>query len=179
MKRWQWLIRMIRFHAFTVGAEVGVHKGRTTFELLNACEYLTLYAVDQWKYISPNQSRAKQIGLDRADMDAAHRGFMKRVHRYPGRLKVLHGDSVEMAKHVADGSLDFVFIDADHRYEHALADIRAWTPKVQEQGIVCGHDYNHPRFPGVTKAVHECFGDNVIDAELDYVWSAKREDFLE
>jgi predicted O-methyltransferase YrrM len=77
--------------------------------------------------------------------------------RYPNRVEVLHGPSVEMAKRVEDGSLDFVFIDADHRYEFVVEDIKAWFPKVRSGGTLCGHDYGDPRFPGVEKAVKEYF----------------------
>jgi hypothetical protein len=39
------------------------------------------------------------------------------------------------------GELDFVYIDANHEYEHVLEDVRAWAPKVRAGGIVSGHDY--------------------------------------
>lgn len=177
-KRWDWLIRIIKFHGFTIGAEVGVHRGNTTYRILDACLNLKLYAVDQWKFIPREQPDWKEIGLAGASMDSAHRAFMRKVYKYPTRLEILYGDSVSMASKVPDEFLDFVFIDADHRYEAALADIKAWTPKVKEDGIVCGHDYHHPRFPGVTRAVDECFGEHVIDAEIDHVWSARKDDFL-
>lgn len=180
MKRWDWLIHMIKFHAFKIGAEVGVDRGQTTAQLLAKCPDLCLFAVDNWAYIpdNPSDPEYRQIGLEGRNPNQARREFDRRAGRFARRLIILQGDSVEMAKKVEDDSLDFVFIDADHRYASALADIKAWVPKVKEDGVVCGHDYNHPRFPGVTKAVHECFGDRAGDAQMDYVWYAKREDFL-
>jgi cephalosporin hydroxylase len=58
-----------------------------------------------------------------------------------------------------DKSLDFVFIDADHKYEGVLADITAWLPKIRDGGIIAGHDYD---WDGVKKAVNEVFTDKVI-----------------
>src|SRR5690606_11229810 len=49
--------------------------------------------------------------------------------------------SVAAAKHVPDGSLDFVYIDADHSYAGVRADIAAWRPKIRAGGIIAGHDY--------------------------------------
>ena len=49
---------------------------------------------------------------------------------------------------------DLVFIDADHRYEAAAADIAAWAAHVRPGGILCGHDY-WPAWPGVMQAVDE------------------------
>ena len=61
--------------------------------------------------------------------------------------------SVEAAPELEDGSLDFVFIDANHSYDAVKNDIIAWAPKVRSGGVLCGHDYNS--FPGVQKAVDD------------------------
>ena len=56
------------------------------------------------------------------------------------------------------GELDFVFIDGEHGYEAAKADVEAWWPKVRSGGLLVGHDYDRHRFPGVCRAVDE-FGE--------------------
>lgn len=56
------------------------------------------------------------------------------------KLTPLRLDSAVAAETFDDGSLDFVFIDADHCYEAVKADIAAWRPKVRPGGILCGHD---------------------------------------
>jgi len=58
---------------------------------------------------------------------------------------------------VADESLDFVFIDADHKYVSVCDDIREWSKKVRIGGIVSGHDYYKTRGEnlGVINAVDE------------------------
>lgn len=50
------------------------------------------------------------------------------------------GDSAEAAKGYADGSLDLVFIDGDHRREMVERDCRAWLPKLRYGGLLAGHD---------------------------------------
>jgi predicted O-methyltransferase YrrM len=59
------------------------------------------------------------------------------------------------------GCLDMVFIDADHKYEIVIADIRAWLPKVKPGGILCGHDYRRPG-DDVNRAVDELLGSDRI-----------------
>jgi predicted O-methyltransferase YrrM len=61
-------------------------------------------------------------------------------------------ESVTAARTYADGSLDFVFIDADHRYLAVHADIRAWLPKLKPGGVLAGHDF---KADGVRRAVRE------------------------
>jgi hypothetical protein len=48
--------------------------------------------------------------------------------------------SVEAAGSYADGSLDAVFLDADHATASVLSDLEAWWPKVKPGGLVAGHD---------------------------------------
>ena len=52
-----------------------------------------------------------------------------------------------------DGSLDFVYLDGDHSEAAVAGDIRLWRPLVKPGGILAGHDYGHPDFPGVKQAV--------------------------
>ncbi len=75
------------------------------------------------------------------------------------RRFIMHMDSLNAVTRVADESLDFAFIDADHTYKAVKADIHAWWPKIQPDGILCGHDYGYKKdrrgIWGVSKAVNE------------------------
>jgi predicted O-methyltransferase YrrM len=70
--------------------------------------------------------------------------------------EIIAGDSAATAARYANGTLDAVFIDADHAYESVSKDIDAWRPKLKAGGILAGHDFN-PDFPGVVRAVTERF----------------------
>jgi predicted O-methyltransferase YrrM len=74
---------------------------------------------------------------------------------YPNITKVKM-TSIEASKQYADGSLDFVYIDADHSYASVVADINAWKPKVKPGGYIAGHD---SYMPEVLKAVMDCLGE--------------------
>lgn len=56
---------------------------------------------------------------------------------------------------------DLIFIDACHTYEAVKADIAAWRQHLAAGGVLAGHDYCVPAFPGVRRAVDEAFGDRV------------------
>lgn len=74
-----------------------------------------------------------------------------------GVIGVLRAErSWEAAKHYQDSSLDFVFIDANHKYPSVVQDIAAWRPKIKPGGLICGHDYSQD-YPGVMLAVCEAF----------------------
>ena len=68
-------------------------------------------------------------------------------------VRVIQKESTKAAADFTDQSLDFVFIDANHSYEHVKADIEAWKPKMKVGGMLSGHDYGEPC--GVKQAVDE------------------------
>ncbi len=78
-----------------------------------------------------------------------------------GSIQIIREDSVEAAQIFMDGTLDFVFIDADHRAPAPGLDIAAWTPKIKRGGIIAGHDYGMSLWPDVKRAVDEVFGSRV------------------
>lgn len=69
-------------------------------------------------------------------------------------IKVLKGDSVDVAKSMEPQECDLVFLDAGHDYDAIAADLEAWMPHVAKDGVLCGHDYCIA-FPGVVQAVNE------------------------
>ncbi len=56
-----------------------------------------------------------------------------------------------------DRLADFIFIDADHRYESVRDDIVRAKQLIKPGGIIAGHDYTDGYSPGVKKAVDEAF----------------------
>jgi predicted O-methyltransferase YrrM len=70
--------------------------------------------------------------------------------------------SVEAAETFADGSLDFVWIDACHWYAQIREDISAWVPKVKPGGVVGGDDFSQDLFPSVVRAVQEAFPAQIV-----------------
>lgn len=82
--------------------------------------------------------------------------------------------SVQAAEMIEDGSLDFVFIDAIHDYEHVREDILTWVPKIRKGGMISGDDYRigskymKARFPGVKKAVDELLPNRKLIGRIWY-----------
>lgn len=149
-----WLEQLVKENQFTLGAEIGVHEGVTHFYLLDRCPALTMVGVDvyrgvQEKYWPDVETQIRSYGI---------------------RSRFYRELSEEAATNVGTGELDFVFIDADHRYKGVIADIKAWAPKVRKGGYVCGHDINQS---DVEKAVVEYFGQDGYDTAQDDVWFVK------
>lgn len=82
---------------------------------------------------------------------------------FGSRAKIHREASLTAVDRFERHSLPFVFLDGDHRYEAVLADLRAWWPKVEPGGILCGDDY---LWSGVQQAVSEFFQDETHEVFL-------------
>ncbi len=114
--------KLAELHKHTgLGAEVGVQTG--VFSERIAQDYTgNLLCVDIWEDADIYEDCLQRLSDN-------------------SRFTMLKTSSLEAAKDVPDGSLDFVYIDANHFKEFVKADIKAWYPKVRSGGIFAGHDY--------------------------------------
>jgi hypothetical protein len=120
----------------TRGAEIGVWQGAYSVELLKANPALHLTCVDPWR-VHPQYQDVKKPGTMETSRAAAELALAP----FGERVQILRQFSLEAAADVPDGSLDFVYIDGNHRFECAASDLGWWAPKVREGGVVSGHDY--------------------------------------
>jgi cephalosporin hydroxylase len=130
-----------------VGAEVGSYQGEFSSEIAKVYKGKIIdidwYSENDLQYHPHNKP-----------------DFLARMEGLNYELR--EGKSVDVAKTIEDESLDWVYIDADHRYEAIKADLEAYFPKVRKGGVVSGHDYTHhqvswtePYVFGVIEAVNE------------------------
>lgn len=164
-----------------IGAEIGVFTGALSAALLRKKPDLKLVMVDSWD-ISPEDSEyAKSddfhAGLTKAQQDDYYLVAQQVTEFAADRAEIFRNKSIDAAALINDGSLDFVFIDADHSYDGASSDIIAWLPKVMKGGYLCGHDYENTEFPkfGVRRAVDEFIASSGLKLELgdNYTWFAQ------
>jgi len=165
--RWHFIEDLIKEHGWTKGAELGLWKGKTFLYILATCPDVTMIGVDMWQ-IQDNPDD-KQIGSESyKDWDHVEyeTNVRKESHKYGDRAIIYKMSTDEAAELVEDGSLDFVFIDADHTYEGVKNDIKRWRPKVKPEGWILGHDidWNSVRqaveeeFPDYIKGQNTCWG---------------------
>ncbi len=134
----------------SVGAEVGVWKGEFS-ALLLARELQRLYLIDPWEHRDDEgYAKAKFARRGQSEMDAIYEGVVRRFAGKP--VEILRRRSTEVAQLPA---LDWAYIDGDHTYSGALADLEHYWPMIKPGGFLCGDDYGVRGWwdDGVTKAV--------------------------
>lgn len=129
---------LLRDLGYKVGAEIGVERGLFSERLCKVIPGLKLYSIDAW---SPY--RDYRIHVSREKLDGFYEVAKERLAPYNATL--IREFSTKAAEKFEDGSLDFVYIDANHDFSHVTEDINAWARKVRPGGIVSGHDYLRKR----------------------------------
>ena len=143
--------QMFKELGFKKGAEIGVYQGSYSKVLLTAIPGLKLFGVDAW---IPYKGYPDYW---REDITLAQHEAIENTKDFDCEL--IKDWSHEAVKRFEDNSLDFVYIDGNHSYEHTVQDIALWSKKVRKGGIVYGHDFedwsfNWRRFSmGVINAV--------------------------
>lgn len=120
-----------------VGVEVGSYKGAYAKEILKIYNG-KLFLVDIWNKVADG-SYADFLNTD--DYKNIYSECIDNIIGYENRCFMLRSDSKNAASFFEDESLDFVYIDANHRYDFIKEDLQLWFPKVRKGGIVSGHDY--------------------------------------
>lgn len=138
--------------------ELGCWKGKSSSflitEAFNSGKKVDISFIDTWAGSSEHTDPASGLfekGLAE-DPDYILDIFMENVNKVDYPKNVLRMDTFEASKLFEDNSLDFVYIDTAHEYDHVSKEILAWYPKVKIGGILAGHDIY---FPEVGKAVRE------------------------
>ena len=79
-----------------------------------------------------------------------------------GIVSPVQGRSVEVFDQVPD-KIDFLFIDADHRYDGVKRDYRTYAPKIPISGLIGFHDANNPAWPDVEVFWQELLAEKILE----------------
>ena len=131
-----------------VCAEVGVCSGDYSSEIRKRKPKL-LYLIDSWAF----NERSLKGGLLGGMGENGYLAVRLKFGKDPS-VVIVRKTSFEASLSIPERSLDLVYIDADHSFEYAYADLLLWYPKLKRGGWLTGHDYER-RTPewGVRRAV--------------------------
>lgn len=146
--------------------EVGVHQGRSAafmvVEIANSGKLIDFDCIDPW-------DGRNETGYGYTNSLAT---FEMNMSPAVGYYTAKQEASPDAANGYNDQSLDFVWIDALHTYEHCRNDILAWLPKIRSGGYIGGHDYDKEN--GIAQAVDELLPNRELyQGELVKSWLAK------
>lgn len=134
-------------------AEIGVANGDFSAKILEINQPRLLYLIDPWFDKSDLMPRRNIPSQQR--FENVQRRFATEIADH--RVALIRETSESAAAKIADASLDWVYIDGDHRYEVVKRDLECYFPKVKAGGYIVCDDYHYRGAwnDGVTRAVDE------------------------
>lgn len=149
-------------------AEIGVWRGHSSIVFCRLWASLKEYhCIDSWANYADYSDSGDAIAENDFNVDKAI--FLDRISPFNHIVSIHEGFSSDISSKFSDKYFDFIFIDANHAYEYVKKDIASWLPKVRGGGVLAGHDFDAPPYPGVRKAVEEMIPYPVYLAG-DHVW---------
>lgn len=132
------LVGLFQQHHLTGKAvEVGTFEGDYAHQILKTWTG-KLYLVDVWCKLNDDEY---QDVLNSCDPVVTYTNCFNNIKGHERRCHMLRCFSEDALDLFDDESLDFVYIDANHKYEFVKKDLEMWYPKVRKGGVFAGHDY--------------------------------------
>lgn len=140
--------------------EIGSYKGRSTRVLCDNTQGHVI-ACDPW--MGPYITNNDKVLFDQSKAWPEFQRNLSDVRN----LTIFRGTFDQYIANNPEKDFDFIFIDGDHRYEAVKNDIENALNILKSGGILSGHDYTHPDWPGVKQAVDERFPQREV---LKTIW---------
>ena len=145
--------------------EVGCWDVQSTLILLEAFRPHVVNCVDRWSV-----ERKDDNGRNGAD---AFQDFLRNTRDYDNvRLRIMRWQN--FFDTIQPKRIAFIHINGDHRYTEVAGSIHVALPRMIEGGILCGHNYAHPDWPDVKRAVDELLPQREVEGNVWWVQKQKR-----
>jgi hypothetical protein len=148
--------------------EVGTHHGRYARTLLEGWPG-RLICVDPWAVPPGYEGQVKflaGLGDDTGgNREEDLRIALRNLSPFETRARILRHTSENAAPLFGDGTLDFVYLDGDHRSQMVSMDLQLWWPKVKPGGLLALHDFVSPGRPAPGN-----WGPEIQAALIPFAW---------
>ena len=147
-----------------IAIEVGVWRGDYSRSIITKLLPTTFYGIDPYELYEGYTDKPSEIDFkDQTNLDLLYDNVITTFEGFnndygPTKSILIRDLGVNYASQFADNSVDFVYLDGDHKYQPVKSEIEAWYPKVKIGGILAGHDFterSHIEEFGVIPAVTE------------------------
>ena len=151
-------------------AELGSFKGKSALFMAEAIKEanknINLLCVDLWP--SPEECKKfTEFGAGQGEEEkiigksgvSLMQEFIDNTSEYRDTIFPLRNFTTYTADLFPDKHFKFIFVDAGHSKEQVMNDLKVWYPKLDDDGVIAGHDYDDPQ---VRAGVDEFFGKDKV-----------------
>lgn len=147
-----------------VCAEIGVFKGEFSQLIAEKIPQGELHLIDPWASQMKPEYRGRLYAQPPEKMDIIYKSVVDKFKKH-NNVNIYRDYSLSAVNRFNNGFFDWIYIDGNHDYEHALNDLKAWYPKLKQGGFLVVDDYGVEGWRTVTRAV-EVFTTQVAKAPV-------------
>ncbi len=160
------------------GAEIGVFKGGYSQTILDKASPQKLYLIDPWASAEdPDLAKSWYAKDSEHDMERIYADVKKKFDKHisTGQVELVRRRTQEATELIADGSLDFIYIDGDHRFEGVQYDLDFAFQKVRRGGVIAADDHALGSWwtDGVVQAVNLFVGKYSKDLKIEFAFESQ------
>lgn len=122
---------------FNRGIEIGSYKGEYAKEILNKWNG-KLYLLDLWRSVDDGSYIDETNCKNYNDIMNT---CCENIRTFENRCFMLRANADDLCNLFPNEYFDFIYIDANHKYDAVLNDMNKWFPKLRKGGVFAGHDY--------------------------------------
>lgn len=122
------------------GIDLGCGDANLSSYFLKIMPNLFINCVDPWE-LEIDRPRWNVNSFSRHKLLAQYLKSKSQLEEIGSRYKIIKGFIDEVSYQFIDGTIDFVFFDVNSKKETLNNDILLWTPKVKNDGFVCGLEH--------------------------------------
>lgn len=130
-----------------IGAEFGVARGYFSESLLRSGRFARLYSIDKW---------------DDHHNDEEHAAVVVRLAPFGVQSQIVRMSFEEALATIADGSLDFIYVDGYAHTGHDADIVRQSLCKLKPGALVAVHDYDEFSWPLNHRSLSALFSQSVF-----------------
>lgn len=183
MKKRRWVLELLPKGG--IGAEIGVFRGHFSDLICRIAQPGKLYLIDPWTTLGETFGWGKAYtNFDTLPTLVAREDARAHVARHPGVECVLLEATYPACAEAITDPLDFAYLDASHKYDPTLRELRAMDRQVKPEGWLVGDDWDErpdSQHHGVYLAIQTFVAETdwrIVEAGRGRQWALRRAAFL-
>ncbi len=137
--RLEFWTRFINEADLTTVAELGVFEGNFAATVLKECPRVARYfMVDPWKHL---EGWNKPANVNDLEFERIFETAKAKTESWASKRVILRGKTSDVIDEIAEGQLDFAYIDGDHTLRGITIDLIRTYSKIRIGGFIGGDDF--------------------------------------
>lgn len=138
--RLEFWVRFLRAAHVERMVEIGVYQGEFARTVLESCESIRrYYMLDPWRHLNEWNKPANESD---ATFESFYQMAKSKTDFAENKRVILRGKTTEVIDEIANGELDFAYIDGDHTLKGITIDLIRVYPKMRTGGFIGGDDFS-------------------------------------